>query len=116
MVTRKPPRTATRPPPFTMTRFIRERKARGEKGFTMSGFIRDRDKQERRRQEREERIAAEEINKLIEKKASLPPAEKILVGDRGHWIERHDEPAGDGRQKYSIWSPGAVHHVGKGRR
>jgi hypothetical protein len=41
---RKPPRIAPRPRAFTMTRMIRERKARGEKGFTLSGFIRDGDK------------------------------------------------------------------------
>jgi hypothetical protein len=63
------------------------------------------DKQERRRQERENRIAAEEIKKVIEKEASLPPVERIWVGDRGYWIEKHGEPAGDGRQKFLVWSP-----------
>ena len=33
---RKPPRILPRPKPFTMTRMIRERKARGEKGFTLA--------------------------------------------------------------------------------
>jgi hypothetical protein len=85
---RKPPRILPRPKPFTMTRMIREHKARGEKGFTLSSFIRDRDKQERRRQEREDRIAAEEIKKVIEKEASLPPVERIWVGDRGQRHQR----------------------------
>jgi hypothetical protein len=43
---------------------------------------------------------------MIEQEASLPPVERILVGDRGYWIERHGGPAEDGRRKYSIWSPG----------
>jgi hypothetical protein len=47
----------------------------------------------------------QEVEKMIKEQARAP-VERILVGDRGHWIERHDEPAGDGRQKYSIWSPG----------
>ena len=47
----------------------------------------------------------EEIRKVIEKEASLPPAERELIGNAGHWIEPHGLPAGDGRQKYSVWSP-----------
>jgi hypothetical protein len=42
---------------------------------------------------------------VIEKEASLPPVERIWVGDRGYWIEKHGEPAGDGRQKFLVWSP-----------
>jgi hypothetical protein len=42
---------------------------------------------------------------VIEKEASLPPVERIWVGDRGYWIEKHGEPAGDGTQKFLVWSP-----------
>jgi hypothetical protein len=94
-----------------MTRMIHERKARGEKGFTLSGFIRDRDKQERRRQEREDRIAAEEIKKVIEKEASLPPVERIRVGDRGYWIELRKVENGTGRELYAVFNPDALHLI-----
>jgi hypothetical protein len=61
--------------------------------------------QERYREEKAQRLESNKALTEIRKQLVEVEVERILVGDRGHWIQKHGEPAGDGREKYSTWSP-----------
>ena len=51
------------------------------------------------RKQREENVS-NEVRRFIEQPTE--PVERILVGDRGHWIQKHGEPAGDRRRQPSF--------------
>jgi hypothetical protein len=57
-------------------------------------------KAQQRFRESRERKMSNEVRRFIEQ--PVEPVERILVDDRGDWIEKHGEPAGDRRRQPSF--------------